>query len=540
MSKSKSKSSNKSNAYTKYDNSNQLNEKNFVHKIQMKLKNIDMKLLIMFPLQYKWIFTLMMSMIITGLIYINIHVFSKIYNIEEAIIDNKRYTFLVDTGERFNSEIALIDDINGENMLWNKNSAFQDNLEMDNPQNTQNISSNQDESISSLSSTKPESKANPVHKGTETSKEIENLEYKRHQENLNRINLEDTSYLNYFLIASEEEIIKEFKSQNIKSLKRDAIHAIRSYLAFDERMYAYTNGDIILEDMRLNYIQDIEIFKEKYLGGDIFNKLSNISINDLYRIKRKFRKYIRDYRKSKFEKDSRAKISIIVQNLGLSHTTTLNAMKASTLLTLGFSPYASKIELYEKMAKEKGFDTLINIPLEPLNYPNNQPGPYALLSDISRTENNLKFNTVLNKMTSMLGVYSNIDEKFLQSELNAENFLYEIKKNELLFLYGVGYNNIAMSDMSRSMDVDMLNISTVIDQKVYRDDIMSKLEELETISLREGAVIGAIRPYPSSIKFIQEWLETVNRDKFLILPISYMTEYQDKVIVSDNDFDDMN
>ena len=72
--------------------------------------------------------------------------------------------------------------------------------------------------------------------------------------------------------------------------------------------------------------------------------------------------------------------SIVVGGLGLSQTGTQKAIETLPEdVTLAFAPYGSSLQRWVDKAREDGHEVLLQIPLEPIDYPQENPGEHTLL-----------------------------------------------------------------------------------------------------------------------------------------------------------------
>ena len=70
------------------------------------------------------------------------------------------------------------------------------------------------------------------------------------------------------------------------------------------------------------------------------------------------------------------RIAIIVSGLGVSDSATADAIaKLPGAVTLGFMPYGSDVAALAGRARARGHEVLLQVPMEPFDYPDNDPGP---------------------------------------------------------------------------------------------------------------------------------------------------------------------
>lgn len=218
--------------------------------------------------------------------------------------------------------------------------------------------------------------------------------------------------------------------------------------------------------------------------------------------------------------DKRAQIVIIVGNLGLSKSNTEEALQLPNNVTLGFSPYAANIGHYIEQAVNKKSDILINIPMEPNNYPASDPGQYALLSNVLDTENTFRLDWILSKSDKIVGAYTQYDEKFSLSIANIRPVIQTLKNRELLLAYGRGYSNNIINQVADSLGFPVLIIDVIIDKDINSTSISQKFLKLEQQAKEKGFAIGFISSYPISINQLNLWIKSLENKNIDLVSIT--------------------
>ena len=76
-------------------------------------------------------------------------------------------------------------------------------------------------------------------------------------------------------------------------------------------------------------------------------------------------------------------VSIVVAGLGVGAAKTTDAiMKLPSAVTLAFTPYGSDPAKLAERARAQRHEILLQIPMEPFDYPDNDPGPQTLLTTL--------------------------------------------------------------------------------------------------------------------------------------------------------------
>ena len=77
-------------------------------------------------------------------------------------------------------------------------------------------------------------------------------------------------------------------------------------------------------------------------------------------------------------------VAIVVGGLGVGAAKTADAiMKLPAAVTLAFTPYGSDPTRLAERARAQRHEILLQIPMEPFEYPDNDPGPQTLLTTLA-------------------------------------------------------------------------------------------------------------------------------------------------------------
>src|SRR5262249_49928303 len=66
--------------------------------------------------------------------------------------------------------------------------------------------------------------------------------------------------------------------------------------------------------------------------------------------------------------------------LGVSSSGTAEALKLPAAVSLAFAPYGTDLDRVAARARGDGHEILLQLPMEPFDYPDNDPGPQTLLT----------------------------------------------------------------------------------------------------------------------------------------------------------------
>src|SRR5262249_20185782 len=80
--------------------------------------------------------------------------------------------------------------------------------------------------------------------------------------------------------------------------------------------------------------------------------------------------------------------AIAVGGLGIGAASTCEALaKLPGPVTLAFAPYGTDLPRWVTRARGEGHEVLLQVPMEPFDYPDNDPGPQTLLTTVNVAQN---------------------------------------------------------------------------------------------------------------------------------------------------------
>lgn len=215
-------------------------------------------------------------------------------------------------------------------------------------------------------------------------------------------------------------------------------------------------------------------------------------------------------------------IIIIIKGLGLSASSTREALQLPKEVTMGVSPYSPLLDGWVKKIKEGGHEVILNIPMESPNYQRDDPGVYSLITQASVEDNLTRLKMLLSMTNDYSAIYSDSNEVFTRSINSITPVLEELKNKHKYFVYGGGYSNYSMIQVSEGINYPILVNDLVLDEEISSSAINDKFKEIEKIALEKGYVVVMAHPYPMTIRMLQIWISKAKDKGFVISPVSLL------------------
>lgn len=221
------------------------------------------------------------------------------------------------------------------------------------------------------------------------------------------------------------------------------------------------------------------------------------------------------------DKDKRPRIAIVITDLGLSGAATETAIQQLPgSVTLSFSPYAKGLDQWANLARAAGHEVLLDLPMEPLDYPEQDPGPYTLLTSLDPKQNLFKMQWLLSRATGYVGVTNHMGSRFTTSGPDLKPVLEQIKARGLLFLDSRSSEQSVAAKMAKENGMAWAINSRFIDPTASRDAIDNELAEIQKIAKKTGYAVAMGSAYPVTIERVAAWIPKAEAAGFAIAPVS--------------------
>lgn len=223
------------------------------------------------------------------------------------------------------------------------------------------------------------------------------------------------------------------------------------------------------------------------------------------------------------------KIAIIVSDMGKISRTTRRALSdLPPNTTFAFSPFGQGINGWAEQARRANHETLLMIPMEPTNYPQDDPGPLTLLAAQTPNQNLNLMRASMSKLQGYLGVINNKGSRFTAARESMRPMMQEFRARGLMYVDSQTSQYSVGPELARDAGVPIAVNSRLgfLDEELSAAVISERLDELEKIAARDGYAVGVARPYPVSIDAIRIWAAGLEGRGGVLVPVSQVADNQ--------------
>ena len=221
------------------------------------------------------------------------------------------------------------------------------------------------------------------------------------------------------------------------------------------------------------------------------------------------------------DKADRPRIAVVVGGLGISAATTAEAMaKLPAAVTFAFAPYGGDLGRLASRARGEGHELLLQVPMEPFDYPDNDPGPQTLLTTLSPDQNVDRMQWLMSRMQGYVGVANFMGARFTATEGALAPVLRETAKRGLLYVDDGSSPRSLASQIAGANSLPFVKADIAIDVVPTPSEIDRALVRLEATARENGAAVGMATALPVSIDRLSQWAKAVGDRGFVLVPIT--------------------
>lgn len=216
-----------------------------------------------------------------------------------------------------------------------------------------------------------------------------------------------------------------------------------------------------------------------------------------------------------FQPNGKPKVAIVVGALGLNAAATRAAIeKLPPEVTLSFTPYADGLRGWIDLARAAGHEVMIELPMEPLDYPASDPGPYTLMAGAASGETTKKLEWLLARATGYFAVTNYMGGRFMASDSAMSTLVGGLRAR------GLGFVDDGSAGKRGGAGAPRASADAVIDDDPSASAIDAQLLKLEAGALQHGQALGSGFAYSLTIDKVSRWAAGLAARGYQLAPAS--------------------
>jgi len=231
--------------------------------------------------------------------------------------------------------------------------------------------------------------------------------------------------------------------------------------------------------------------------------------------------YARTWRAPNGMSPSAPRIAVLIGGLGISQQSTAEAItKLPGAISFAFAPYASDLERIVARARAEGHEAFLQVPMEPFDYPENDPGPKTLLTTLSSRQNTEHLHWAMGRFQGYAGIVNYMGGKFMASEAAATPILREANQRGLMVVDDGTSARSLVPQIATSLQQPNLRADIHLDRVPTPAELDAQLAKLEARARERGFALGVGSALPVTIDRVARWARALESRGFVLVPVT--------------------
>jgi hypothetical protein len=215
------------------------------------------------------------------------------------------------------------------------------------------------------------------------------------------------------------------------------------------------------------------------------------------------------------------RVALIIGGLGVSVSATSEAIaKLPGPVTLSFTPYGADIVSLVAQARGAGHEILLQVPMEPFDYPANDSGPQTLLTSLAPQQNIDRLYWLMSRFQGYVGLSNAMGARFTSSEQSFAPVLRETAKRGLIFVDDGSNPRSVAGQIASANNLPFAKADVIIDSVPTPAEVDRALGRLEMAARERSVAVGFSSALPVSLDHIAKWAKAAASRGLLLVPIT--------------------
>jgi polysaccharide deacetylase 2 family uncharacterized protein YibQ len=213
------------------------------------------------------------------------------------------------------------------------------------------------------------------------------------------------------------------------------------------------------------------------------------------------------------------KVTIIIDDMGGNKGILSDLLSLKYPVTLSVIPFQEYSKETAEIAHKKGREVMLHLPMEPLDYPQYNPGTGALFTFMTNDEFRAALSQDLAAVPYISGVNNHMGSSLTQDREKMEIVLLAVKERRLFFVDSRTTPKSVAYDVAVKLGVAALERNVFLDNDANVTSIKQKIDELITKAKSGGRALAIGHPRPETIKALKEMEKRLTGTEVRVVPV---------------------
>lgn len=204
-------------------------------------------------------------------------------------------------------------------------------------------------------------------------------------------------------------------------------------------------------------------------------------------------------------------VAIIIDDLGYDKKIAEKLSKLHANITFSILPHSPFQDSIARLSKNQGLETMLHLPMEPIEYPHVDPGPGTLLTSMTPDQLIRQLKENLKAVPHVKGVNNHMGSKMTAESNQMYQIFSILKKRDLYFVDSRTSAQTLCKPSARLFQVPFAQRDVFLDHRQEARFIRQQVQELIRIAQRNGYAVGIGHPHSTTYEVLREMLPELNK-----------------------------
>jgi polysaccharide deacetylase 2 family uncharacterized protein YibQ len=196
-------------------------------------------------------------------------------------------------------------------------------------------------------------------------------------------------------------------------------------------------------------------------------------------------------------------VAIVIDDLGADEIDTRRAIALPKEVSLSFLPYAEASPELARAGLRAGHQIIVHVPMEPDG--KTDPGPMALLTTLSASENISRLDWALARIPGYSGINNHEGSRFTADRAALMPVIEHLADRHVFFLDSRTAPNTQVVPLARAFGVASDGRDVFLDDIQTADAISAELAHAESVAREQGTAIAIGHPHGVTMDVLAKW-----------------------------------
>ncbi|WP_040012085.1 divergent polysaccharide deacetylase family protein [Desulfotignum phosphitoxidans] len=219
--------------------------------------------------------------------------------------------------------------------------------------------------------------------------------------------------------------------------------------------------------------------------------------------------------------DGLYEIALIIDDIGYDQKMAMALYALEPDISFSVLPWSPHGRAIAGILREKGALIMLHLPMEPVQYPDVNPGPGALLTSMSPDMLIAQLEKNIDEVPGASGVNNHMGSRLTAEAGQMYQVFTILKKRNLFFVDSMTAPKSQCRAAARLLQIPFSERDVFLDNIQEQAYITGQFAQLKKIARKHGSAIGIGHPYPATLKTLKAELSKI-KGEFKIVPASRM------------------